>query len=131
MAERSNAEILEANRFFSGLDPEHIAFLAEQARSQRLVKDEVLFRHGDEARHFYLVLSGELSIEVAAIEGPTLELQVLDPGAVVGWSWLISPYRWRFQGPGPRCSSSTAPRSSRAAGRIRGSATSFSSASRA
>ncbi len=38
-----------------------------------------------------------MSIEIAAIEGPPLELQRLEPGAVLGWSWLIPPYRWSFQ----------------------------------
>ena len=29
--------------------------------------------------------------------GPTLEIQTLDKDQVLGWSWLISPYKWNFQ----------------------------------
>lgn len=97
MADDSNKDILTGNRFFSGLAPEYIEFLAQHAKRRKLANDEILFRHGDKALHFYLVLSGKLSIEVAAIEGPALTLQTLQPGAVVGWSWLIPPYEWHFQ----------------------------------
>lgn len=97
MAEGSNEEILAGHAFFAGLAPEHLAFLGAHCDHRRLGKDELAFRHGDKARHFYLVLSGRLTVEVAAIEGPALELQTLEPGAVVGWSWLIRPYRWHFQ----------------------------------
>lgn len=97
MAENSIREILTGNRFFAELAPEHIDFLTTQAARRRLAKDEVLFRHGDKALHFYLIVSGRLSVEVAAIEGPALELQRLEPGDVIGWSWLIRPYRWHFQ----------------------------------
>ena len=29
--------------------------------------------------------------------GPTLKIQTLGKGQVLGWSWLISPYKWNFQ----------------------------------
>ncbi|HEU4620321.1 MAG TPA: cyclic nucleotide-binding domain-containing protein [Gammaproteobacteria bacterium] len=90
-------ELLSRNAFFSGLDEEHIEYLAERAKQRSLPKDTVLFAYGDEARHFYLVTAGTVSVEVAAIQGPALELQLLGPGAVLGWSWLIAPYRWTFQ----------------------------------
>jgi hypothetical protein len=32
-----------------------------------------------------------------AIMGPTLEIQTVDEDQVLGWSWLISPYKWNFQ----------------------------------
>jgi hypothetical protein len=32
-----------------------------------------------------------------AIMGPALEIQAVDEDQVLGWSWLISPYRWNFQ----------------------------------
>jgi hypothetical protein len=32
-----------------------------------------------------------------AIMDPTLENQAVDEGQVLGWSWLISPYKWNFQ----------------------------------
>jgi CRP-like cAMP-binding protein len=84
-------------KFFSGLAPEFIEFLAAHATARRLTEGEVLFRHGERADRFYLVANGHVSVEVTAIAGPALELQDLGPGAVVGWSWLIPPHRWSFE----------------------------------
>lgn len=81
---------------FAGLAPEFIEFLAAHATARQVRKDAVVFRYGDRADHFYLVSSGHVSVEVAAISGPALELQDLGPGATVGWSWLIPPHRWNF-----------------------------------
>ncbi len=83
--------------FFAGLSEDHLSFLADHASHRQLKAGAVLFRHGDRARYFFLVLSGHVSVEIAAIEGPALLLQDLAPGDVVGWSWLISPNRWNFQ----------------------------------
>lgn len=83
--------------FFRDLAPEHVEFLVGHAQVRHLKSGEVLFRYGDDARHFYLVAEGGISVEVAALEGPALELQELGPGSVLGWSWLIAPYRWSFQ----------------------------------
>jgi CRP-like cAMP-binding protein len=89
--------LLSRTPFFAGLEREYLEYLARQAALRRLAADAVLFAYADEARHFYLVTEGQVSVEVAAIEGPALELQCLGPGAVLGWSWLIAPYRWSFQ----------------------------------
>ncbi|NIO42093.1 MAG: cyclic nucleotide-binding domain-containing protein [Burkholderiales bacterium] len=97
MAESSFKNSISENEFFAGLEPEFVDFLAQHAAIRRLKKNEVLFRYGEPANHFYLVFSGEISLEVAAIEGPTLVLQDLGSGAILGWSWLISPYKWTFQ----------------------------------
>ena len=43
------------------------------------------------------MVSGQVSIGVAAIQGPGLQLQLLGSGQMLGWSWLIEPYRWDFQ----------------------------------
>lgn len=83
--------------FFAGLPEDHLRFLADHGSHRELNAGDVLFRHGDRARCFFLVLSGHISVEIAAIEGPALQLQDLAPGDVVGWSWLISPNRWTFQ----------------------------------
>jgi CRP-like cAMP-binding protein len=89
--------LISQSEFFSGLPADAVEFLATHATTRRLQKDEVLFPYGENAARFYLVLSGHVSVEVAAIAGPALELQDLGPGAMVGWSWLISPHRWSFQ----------------------------------
>jgi CRP/FNR family cyclic AMP-dependent transcriptional regulator len=97
MVEPSLRTAVAESELFRGLAPGFVDFLNAKAQMRRLGKNELLFRFGDKATHFYLILSGRITVEVAAIEGPTLELQELGSGATVGWSWLIPPHRWTFQ----------------------------------
>jgi len=87
---------LKRNSIFASLEPEEINFLASAAHSEHMESGHVVFRHGERAQHFYLILAGEVSVGIPAIEGPTLVLQHLQPGQVLGWSWLIPPFQWSF-----------------------------------
>lgn len=82
--------------FFKELPREYIEFLGSKAEWQRYAEDKVLFRIGDSASSFYVVGKGAIQLEVPAISGPTLEVEHLGPDQVLGWSWLIPPYRWNF-----------------------------------
>ncbi|QIT54538.1 Crp/Fnr family transcriptional regulator [Aquisalimonas sp. 2447] len=96
----SNAEITAEIRnepFFAGLDEPVLQYLGSHATRQVLPKGNLLFRQGDAADAFYMLLGGEILVEIPAITGPSLEIQRLGQGQVLGWSWLISPYRWTFQ----------------------------------
>lgn len=97
MTDRRIFDVIADNPFFAGLSREDVEFLAGKAELRHSSRDSVLFRYGDRADRFYVVVSGKVSVEVAALEGPPLELQALDAGAVLGWSWLIPPYKWSFQ----------------------------------
>jgi len=90
-------ETLSGNTFFAGMMPEHLAFLAGATRPRQCKAGEVLFRQGEHADRFFLVQSGEITVEVPAIMGPALQLQKLSIGKLLGWSWLIAPYQWDFQ----------------------------------
>ncbi len=97
MAKSAIAKTLSEQAFFAGLKPEYIDFLAGCAHERQIQKDEVLFPHGQTADRFFLVQSGRITLEVAAIEGLPLELQSLGADEMLGWSWLIPPYKWTFQ----------------------------------
>jgi len=97
MGDSAISELIAGHEVFRGLDPGIIDTLAGFASEREFSKDEVVFRYGEPAKTFYLVRSGTIVVEVAAIEGPPLVLQRLGEGALLGWSWLIPPYRWNFQ----------------------------------
>jgi CRP-like cAMP-binding protein len=90
-------KIISEHEFFSGLKQDFLEFLASNASHKHLEAGDVLFRQGVHADRFYLMLDGEISVEVPAIQGPSLTLQRLSKGKILGWSWLIPPYRWDFQ----------------------------------
>jgi CRP-like cAMP-binding protein len=90
-------EYLSAQQFFSGLNPESIKLLSGYASERQIDAGQVLFRQGERANKFYLIRSGSIAVEIPAIMGPALKVQSLGPGQVLGWSWLIPPYKWNFQ----------------------------------
>ena len=94
---QSIEDYLSTHSFFSGLDDNFMKFLSNSAQGVQIKEDQVLFQQGKPADKFYLLRSGQVSIQVPALVGPTLELQVLGEGQILGWSWLIPPYRWNFQ----------------------------------
>ncbi|RFA29221.1 regulator [Alkalilimnicola ehrlichii] len=90
------AKQLSEYAFFSDMSPAFIEFIAKHATEKRFGREQLLFRHGEPAATFYLILSGRVSLEIPAISGPTLVVQELGPDQVLGWSWLIAPYKWDF-----------------------------------
>ena len=88
---------LSSHKFFSGLDDDHRNFLLNSVAELQVKDGEVLFQQGKPAAKFYLLRDGKISIQVPALMGPTLEIQTLGQDQILGWSWLIAPYRWHFQ----------------------------------
>jgi CRP-like cAMP-binding protein len=88
---------LRLHTIFSDLEPEHIEVLARHCEEKEFSAGHLLFRQGESAEHFYILREGSIKVEVPAISGPALVVQTLGEGDVLGWSWLIPPYRWTFE----------------------------------
>jgi CRP/FNR family cyclic AMP-dependent transcriptional regulator len=97
MSDQSTQSYLSAHEFFSSLGDEALEFLSECSDERVIKKGQILFRQGENADKFYVVRSGRITVQMPAIMGPPLEIQTLGQGQVLGWSWLISPYKWTFQ----------------------------------
>jgi len=89
-------DFLTRHPMFQGLAPEHVDILASYASPSRYLPHQRVFQYGTSAEHFYIVRDGRISVEIPAIEGDPLEIQTVGNGSVLGWSWLVPPYRWRF-----------------------------------
>ncbi|NUQ71201.1 MAG: cyclic nucleotide-binding domain-containing protein [Chthonomonadales bacterium] len=87
---------LSEHPFFQDLDDEALKTVAGCASNVRMDPGKILFREGEEADRFYLIREGSVVLEVFNLELGSLPLQTLEAGQVVGWSWLVPPYRWRF-----------------------------------
>ena len=96
MSNSSIENYLSAHAFFAGLDEDIIKYLSGSARERQVKEGEVLFQQGKRADTFYLVRKGRVSIQVPALMGPALDIQTLEEGQILGWSWLIPPFRWHF-----------------------------------
>ena len=111
-------EIVGESPFFAGLD-------ARTARADRGLRANVGFAAGDgsSARASRPTPStssaGRVALETTSRARGASSIETLEPGEVIGWSWLFPPYRWHFDARARRrpCvrSPSTAPASAASA----------------
>jgi len=88
--------ILAEHPFFKGLDPRYLQLAVGCASNVRFNAGEFVFHESEEANHFYLIREGKVALEVFAPSRGSLTIQTLEDGEILGWSWLIPPYYWRF-----------------------------------
>ncbi|HZR27266.1 MAG TPA: cyclic nucleotide-binding domain-containing protein [Terriglobales bacterium] len=86
--------ILAAHPFFSGLKPEYFQLMVGCASNVRFDSHTYIFREGEEANVFYMVRQGRVALETFAPNQKPIILQTIGEGEVLGWSWLVPPYRW-------------------------------------
>jgi len=88
--------VISEHPFCKGLEPEYVDLLTSCASNVLFDKGHHLFREGGEANQFYLIREGKVSLEILAPQRPLLTVETVEAGEVLGWSWLVPPYRWRF-----------------------------------
>lgn len=96
MERESILRLLREHPFLQGLPDPYLQTLASCASNVRFEAGEWVLREGEEARRFYLLRSGQVAIEVYVPERGPVVIQTIGEGEVVGWSWLVPPYRWHF-----------------------------------
>jgi CRP/FNR family transcriptional regulator, cyclic AMP receptor protein len=72
--------------FLVGMDRRQLALLTSCAMTVQFKRGQVIFREGDLADRFYLIESGNVTLETTS--GPA------DP--LLGWSWMFPPHTWTF-----------------------------------
>jgi CRP/FNR family cyclic AMP-dependent transcriptional regulator len=96
MAMETLERVLGEHPFFRDLGKPHLQLLAECASRVRFDGGEVIFREGEPANLFYLIRRGKVAVETFAPNRGPIIIQTVGEGGLVGWSWLIPPYRRRF-----------------------------------
>lgn len=95
-----NTTLLAKQPFFERLSERQLETLLEDAMPATFQTDDVIFKEGDPANRFYLLLSGEVILESRSAEyedehKPVL-IETIGEGDVLGWSWMFPPYHWHF-----------------------------------
>ena len=88
--------LLAEQPFLQGLPPGYVQLLGGCASNSRFDVGRLIFRQGEEADQFYLIRHGRVAIEIHAPGRGPISVQTLGEGEVLGWSWLMPPYRWHF-----------------------------------
>ena len=96
MPAESLERILAAHPFFKGMEPVYHQLFVDCASNVRFEAGEYIFREGEVANQFYLIRHGRVAVEVSTPERGSVIIQSLGEGDVLGWSWMMPPFRWHF-----------------------------------
>ena len=96
MATESIEELLEAHRFFAGLDRSQLQSLVGCGRNAAFATGDYLCREGEAADVSYIVHRGRVALEVRLPDRGSIAIDTAGVGEVVGASWPFPPYRWQL-----------------------------------
>jgi CRP/FNR family transcriptional regulator, cyclic AMP receptor protein len=82
--------------FFKGLNEHLVQLLADSAMEMQFKPGDWIYRQGDPANRFYLILEGKVLIESEMKEHGMIPIRTLGPGDDLGWAWLFPPHYMHF-----------------------------------
>jgi CRP-like cAMP-binding protein len=89
-------QVIEESHALQALAPEHRRTLAGCASNCVFESGATIMREGDPANAFYIIREGTVALETTVPgRGPVI-VQTLHDGELLGWSWLVPPYRTAF-----------------------------------
>jgi CRP/FNR family transcriptional regulator, cyclic AMP receptor protein len=88
--------LLAQHSFLNGMDGDQIKLLVGCASNTRFDAGKYIFRESEEANQFYIIRSGKVALEIYTPDRGSIIVSTLGEGDILGWSWLIPPYNWRF-----------------------------------
>lgn len=81
---------------FAQLPAAERVLISRAARAVSFEAGRRVFCEGQPAHGCWLIRAGHVVLD-AHVPGPgAVVMQTLGPGDVLGWSWLVPPYRWHF-----------------------------------
>jgi CRP-like cAMP-binding protein len=87
-------ELLESHPFFAGLTPSALELIAGCASNVHFAEGVTIFDEGEPASLFYVIRHGTVALEVHSPAKGPLIIDTMGEGEVLGWSWLVPPYRY-------------------------------------
>ncbi len=93
---RTIEQLLHEAPALAALRSEHRAVIAGCGRNAVFAEGEYLMREGEPADVFYILREGEVALETFVPHRGATTLQTLTDGDLLGWSWLVEPYRVAF-----------------------------------
>lgn len=91
-------ELLSEHPFLTDFPRRYLELMAGCAKNVRFEAGRFLVREGEPADDFFLLRRGRVAIEIHAPHRGPVCIQTLEAGEVLGWSWIVPPYRWHFDG---------------------------------
>jgi CRP-like cAMP-binding protein len=90
----ATTHILSQISLFEGLSQEQLESIAAHCEEMTCSQGETLFREGSRAERLYILLEGEVAIQIQPYSHPMTITVVISHQAdnVIGWSGLVAPF---------------------------------------
>ena len=95
---RTIGDLISQQPLFADLSPEQVNALVDAARYRRFRPGELVFRDGNLANRFFIIVHGEVALECPSKEGAVRRLQTVKAGEILGWSWTLADTSPRLSG---------------------------------
>ena len=93
----SNLEpILARHPFFHDLDPQYLRLLVQCAGNTVFKPGTLIAAQNDDIDRFYLIREGKVAVGFYSSDRGPITIQTLSEGDILGWDWLLPPYRWHL-----------------------------------
>ena len=87
---------LDGLPLLAGLSPDQRAALAGIAHHEDCAPGTRLFEEGQPADRCWLITAGCAAVDTDIPGRGRTVVQSVGPGELLGWSWMMPPYRWHF-----------------------------------
>ncbi len=89
-------QLLGETPALASLSGEHRVVIAGCGRNAVFAAGDYLLREGEPEDVFYVIRDGTVAIETFVPQRGAVTVQSLHDGDLLGWSWLVAPYRAAF-----------------------------------
>lgn len=86
MVRQTLIEVLQKIPWFQNLSPDHFKKMAEIATEVEWKEGDIIFREGDQDKHLYMVVHGQVALEIYLPGQGRITILTLGPAEVFGWS---------------------------------------------
>jgi CRP/FNR family transcriptional regulator, cyclic AMP receptor protein len=93
---RQQTSVLAAQPFLRGMPSAQLGVLAELCQHVTIPSRERLFDEGSRAGRFWIIDAGQVTLDAFVPGDDRVIIETLGRGDVIGLSWMLPPYQWRF-----------------------------------
>jgi len=88
--------IIAEHPFFAELDDSFTNLMVSCASNVRFQAGTYILKEGDAANTFFLIRQGKVALELFAPHHKPIIVSTISVGEILGWSWLLEPFQWKF-----------------------------------
>ena len=96
MSKENIRMLITENLFFKNFNHEEIEILANHASFVSFDKVEFLMTARQEAKGFYFIIGGIVSLQIFSPKQGMLEIETIQVSEFLGWSWLVETYFYHY-----------------------------------